>query len=485
MSKYIIKKLYQVSAFLFLLLISYSCQSKEQPDKPSTPQGPASGQAGIAYDFTANAIDPSEDSISIQFDWGDGNLSHWSPYKKSGQNITLSYIWSRSGTYQIRAMAKNKREAFSELSSAHTVSISSSESWTKTFGGTNDERGYSIKQTVDGGYIIAGTYSQFDAYDVYLAKTDGLGNLQWSKVFTRAGWDEGHSVQLTTDGGYIIAGYASGNLYLLKTDGAGNLVWEKTFDTGYSECGYEVQPTTDGGYIMVGTIMRTWSNLAICLIKTDGNGILVWQKIIEGSNNKVKAFSVKPTTDGGYIIAGEALIAGYDDDIKLIKTDGQGSILWEKTFGSTDCDDFAWSIIQTNDGGYAVTGQMDDLMCLIKTDNAGNSIWQKKFNIGDEGNNGSVGWSVQQTRDGGYLIAGRSNEFECLMLVKTDADGNLVSLLPIGGYSTNTENDDEHGAAIQTTDGGYAFVCWTSAFSDDEDDDVYLIKIGATGKMVK
>ncbi len=250
--------------------------------------------------------------------------------------------------------------------------------WSKTFGGASSEYFYSVRQTADGGFIVAGKEGSTRAdYSTYLVKTDGNGNEQWSK--TTGGTGDGYwSVKQTSDGGYILAGsQGTFNIAILeKTDASGNQQWSKSFGiTGKMDRFFSVQQTTDGGYIVAGDTQSYGSgNYDAWLVKTDTNGNEQWSKTFGGINNDC-AHSVQQTADGGYILAGWKDITTYgsgNSAALLIKTDSSGTQQWSKTFGGTN-DDEAFYVQQTTDGGYIVCGD------TYSYSTGQNNVWLTKF----------------------------------------------------------------------------------------------------------
>ncbi len=353
--------------------------------------------------------------------------------------------------------------------------------WQRTYGGIDFELGYCVDQTADNGYIGVGISNSFGNYiQVYLVKTDSLGDTLWTRTYGGSGGDYGYSVCQTTDGGYIITGstssFGNGNqIYLIKTDSIGDTLWTKTYGGPGSEMGYSLQQTTDGGYIIVGYTNSFGNGAQVYLLKTDSLGDTLWTKIY-GSPGHDKGFSVQQTRDGGYIIGGYWNSPVDKDPVCLIKTDSLGDTLWVKTYGSDWC--FGYSAKETFDGGYVIVGVHSNAY-VVKTDSIGDTLWTRVYRWKD----GARGYFVQQTQDSCYIIAGWAMElvqyeehYYCYLL-KIDSNGDTLWSKVYGmGMS-----DDGFRCVNQTNDGGYIAVGATAAFGDNYQ--LYLVKTDQDGNV--
>jgi len=282
--------------------------------------------------------------------------------------------------------------------------------WEELYGGNEKEVAYSVVQTTDGGFVMVGETSFYGNVneDVLLVKTDSYGVKVWDKTFVDTLGDIGYAVKQTADGGLIIAGSSfvpfpnpiDGSIppqsYLIKTDVNGNTQWEKTYFGHYPAPGSiynyakdnyatDVQQTADGGYILTGSFQNRDSNSYthnnMMLFKTDANGDSLWHKEFLdslSSNSTGSKYaggnSVKQTADGGYIIVGWSLVSP-SHRFFYVRTDANGNIIWEKLmYNRGELTD----VQLTNDGGYImagyyeVSGQWDDKYILMQVDDSGN-----------------------------------------------------------------------------------------------------------------
>jgi hypothetical protein len=376
------------------------------------------------------------------------------------------------------------------LTNAVCAETAPEEEWSKTIGGTGHDELYSVQQTSDGGYILAGFTTSHSAggFDFWLVKTDSNGNKQWDKTFGGTDRDEAYSVQQTSDGGYILTGrtesYGVGwcNIWLVKTNSDGAKEWDKTFGGNSYGCAQSVQQTSDGGYVIAGTTYSYSAGLSdFWLVKTDSNGNEQWNKTIGGTDYD-KAYSVQQTSDGGYILAGYTGSYGAGGfDFWLVKTDSNGNKQWDKTFGGTGHDEL-YSVQQTTDGGYILAGYTTSYdggpydAWLVKTDSNGNEQWNNA--IGGTGHDEL--YSVQQTTDGGYILAGYTTSYGDsgfdFWLVKTDSNGNKQWDMVFRGI-----DHDCARSVQQTSDGGYVLTGCTYLGSyrlGGGPYDAWLIKVG-------
>jgi len=455
------------------------------PGTPTTPIGDSAVPSNAVRSFVSTATDPDGDGVAIRFSWGDGDTSDWSELVPSGDSVSASHTWSDTGTYNIRAQARDGEDAASAWSAGHAIRVLGI-GWTKILGGAGDDVGSSVDVTTDGGYIIAGwTYSYGAGQsDVYLIKTDANGDTGWTRTFGGSDYDEAHSVQQTTDGGYIITGSTrsdgagEGDVYLIKVDSSGNETWHKPFGGSSSDVGMEVQQTTDGGYIIAGW---SYSNSAgqddVYLVKTGATGAWQWYKRFGGQSYD-EGYSVQQTADGGFVATGMTYSRGAgESDVWLIKTDADGETLWTRTFGGSARDQGS-SVKLTPDGGYIIAGRTKSYgtggydVYLIKTDANGVAAWQRTFGGADD----DFGSSVQLALDGGYIITGTTTtaQGQDVYLVKVDANGEKLWDRTLGSAST------DQASSVQRH---YESFIMTGNTRVNSNYDVLLIKTDANGNV--
>jgi hypothetical protein len=257
--------------------------------------------------------------------------------------------------------------------------------WTRQLDLPGSQGASCVRQTLDNGYIIVGTNrtTQNGDGDIWVVKTDENGDTSWTKSFGGSGQQDGNSVEQTSDSSYIVLGTTwnqngmHSQIMLTKTDASGNELWTRTFGNDYREWASSVRQTSDGGYILTGnTEPSSIAGGGALLLKTDGDGNLVWQKLLNGSGGWL-GNSVEPTSDGGYVIAGYTFsCAGAQTGAWLVKTDGGGEVVWDAGFGRVSYNDGV-AASEAPGGGYLLAGSTcpdsatNSDIWVIKTDALG------------------------------------------------------------------------------------------------------------------
>ena len=304
----------------------------------------------------------------------------------------------------------------------------------------------SIIQTTDGGFIAVGQ-TEING-DMYIVKLNSTGQLQWNKTIGGSGTYIALSVVQTFDGGYVLSGfgnpYSSGiaGPFIVKLSQAGTIEWARLLTSEDLGAAYSIIQTNDGGYATAVSFPDGGGTYRMIIVKLNNMGIIQWSKDF-GSASYTRC--IKQTSDGGYVLAGAK--GGPALDMFIVKLDSTGTLLWAKTIGGAG-DEFAYSITQTTDGGFAVAGYTDSFgnaekVYIVKLDSSGMLQWTKVLAI-----NSDLAYSIVQTTDGGYAVAGYTGAYNSMLIIKLNPDGSLQwSRVLDGGFAYSIE---------QTTDGGYA-----------------------------
>ncbi|WP_317045759.1 hypothetical protein [Hanstruepera ponticola] len=368
----------------------------------------------------------------------------------------------------------------------------------KTYGGTKNESAQSIAKTNDGGYVILG-YSQSndgditdktnESFDYWVLKFDMTHNLQWSKTYGGTGDDRGHAIIQTQDGGYAILGYSTSNdldvtdnagaqdYWISKLDTNGNITWQKSFGYTGSDIGFTLIQTNDSGYFITGVLDVTASggegNTRVSgmrhaggdywAIKLDASGNREWSKYYGGGFTDTPYDAIQ-TPDNGYIIVGSSDSNDVDIqnnigtyDFWVIKISETGTLIWERSYGGTEIDE-ARGIVDSGDGNYLITGdtRSSDFdvssnngaadLWLIKISPSGDLIWEKTFG----GSSFDVARSIQKSNDK-FIISGSSRSANGdvssnqgqndAWVIEVGSSGNLISQKTLGGSEIDFSYD--------------------------------------------
>jgi hypothetical protein len=322
-----------------------------------------------------------------------------------------------------------------------------------------EDQGYSVVQTQDGGFAVAGRTLNFGAapnFAVMLSKFDAEGVHLWTRTLMGDAWDEGRSIDETSDGGLVVAGFSSSfpggyNAILSKFDASGTHLWTKTIGGDLQDEGYAVLETADGGIVLGGSMEAI--SYELLLTKLDSAGAHLWTTTLS-SLSSVEAYAVVQTQDGGFAATGYLMGGAGSHDALLSRFDASGNHLWTKTIGGSDWDE-GWSVTETGDGGFAVAGFTVSAGAggydafLSKLDATGGHLWTRTLG----GSDTDWGRSVTETSDGSLVVTGYARSFgggsDDLFLSKFTQAGTHVWTTSVGGLG----NGDEGWEVIESADG--------------------------------
>jgi len=453
------------------------------------PQG-ATGAAGATGAQGSAGLGVSPGSlVTPSYDSGWVNIS-----TMAGQNMTINHNLN-STDVTVEILGKTTLTGGIHQRNIGLTSYTSG--WSKIYGGTGDDQALGNNvQTSDGGYALSGQTSSFGAggIDAWLLKTDPSGNIEWNMTWGGSQDDYFADMIKIKDGSFVLTGYTNsfgaGNYdgILMKVNASGTLLWNQTYGGSGGDQVISLFQTSDGGYVLSGITNSSGSgNSDFWLVKTDATGNMQWNKTYGGTGVDGAQYA-NQAGDGGYAIAGYTASFGAGGfDFWLVKTDTLGNMLWNKTYGGTGTDR-ANAMIQTNDGGYALFGPTTSFAIggqdgwLVKTDLNGNIQWNKTY--GGTGNEYAI--YLIQTSDGGYSLCGGTTSFGAgnvdVWLVKTDSLGNMLWNKTYGG----SLNEYAY-SMIQTSDGGYQLLGYTRSFGfgNAAGADWYVIKTDIEGGLAQ
>mgnify|MGYP001405844775 CR=1 FL=1 len=277
--------------------------------------------------------------------------------------------------------------------------------WEKRIGIANeDDWATKVRATSDGGYVIAGFTTSFSDgnLDMYMVKTDSEGDTIWTRHGGRNLDDVAYDILQTPDNGYIVTGITESDImgirdiFLLKTDELGDTIWSRTYGGSEHDEAYGVEMTDDGGYIIVGSTQSYGSGgFDVYIICTDEFGDTLWTRTY-GSSFMEWASDIQKTDDGCYLIAGwSSAFSGLGHQIYLLKIDADGYLVWERNYGGTS-NDVANAVIQTSDMGIAMCGfsysygAIAGDIFVVRTDSTGNVLAEEAWSAFPF----STGWNL-------------------------------------------------------------------------------------------
>ena len=349
---------------------------------------------------------------------------------------------------------------------------------TYSFGAVAQAR--SMCQTNDGGYLLVGQTQSTTSSptQALVIRVNSAGIMIWNKTFGGTNTSLLLAVAQTADLGFALAGtlnITNEEFWLFKIDSSGNVLWEKTFGGANDEELYAMTLTNDGGYLLTGWTTSFGSQgQDLWMVKTYGNGTEQWNRRYGTPGNDC-GFGIVQTADGGYALTGQT----NNSYCWLVKTDSSGLMQWNRTLGSDQLVTRGQKLVQTDDLGYAICGFANASLnsnydfYFAKTNSSGNLQWSRTYGWA----NAEFGRTIVKTNDGGYALAGytesNSSGPQDAWFLKIDPDGDPQWAHILGGTGTDITN-----SLIRTTDGGFALAGSSSSYNPTRS--FYLVKLASS-----
>lgn len=412
-------------------------ESVEQSDTTFTYSDP---KKGISTYFQMVVSDEANNSSWSTVRVGYGQKTFYAHFGDTGMELTPSVAETPDSGYAILATVFDGIQYDIMLVKSN---VNGEKEWEQFFGSGGWDHGTAILTTDDQGFIMAGHTTSFGAgrEDGWLIKTDSDGNETWSRTFGGDNNDRIYDVRKTSDGGFILAGSTqtpeNGGLegWLIKTDPSGAEEWSQTFGDTATELFTSVSESGDGGFVMAGSSTSYGNGKSdIWVVKCDSEGNEQWYRTFGGTKDD-DGKSIIALEDGTFIVAGtRESDSGINTnmDAFLGRLGSDGSLEWENRFGSTGWD-LAMDVKQTSDGNFIFAGHTSSYgsgkydVYLVKAGPDGKKIWTRSFG----GPENDRGFTVLQTFDGGYVIAGDTESYGHgnmdIWLLKTNPGGYIIS----------------------------------------------------------
>lgn len=274
--------------------------------------------------------------------------------------------------------------------------------------------------TSDGGAILSGYGDSVSGSinNVTVLKIDKDGNREWLKQYGHSTLDRANKIHQTSDGGYILAGWRQSSEQdgiVIKLDPNGIVTWKRYYgSTSYDEVFDDVQETDDG-YVAIGRILGTTSADDVLLIKMNNSGVPIWTKVLNGNDTENDFGTyIEVLNDGDYLLHISSNSFG-SQDVESIFTkvnSSNGDVIWANYYGIEKLN----TVLELANGDLMLASDGR----LVRTNNNGMPIWAKHYSQSHD----FTTYNFIQTQDGGFAMTGRYNNN--YILLKTEEDGNTV-----------------------------------------------------------